>query len=63
MADAKPDRETWLARAPIRSPEMEQAIFGGDVGEAADTSRRMSLPAAGLAMIPTITFSSDASRR
>lgn len=36
MADPKPDRETWLARAPIRSPEMEQAIFGGDVGEAAD---------------------------
>ncbi len=34
MSDTTIDRETWLARAPARSPEMEQAIFGGDVGEA-----------------------------
>ncbi len=36
MTDTQIDRETWLARKPVRSPEMEQAIFGGDVGEAAD---------------------------
>ncbi len=36
MSDTTIDRETWLARKPVRSPEMEQAIFGGDVGEAAD---------------------------
>ena len=36
MTDTQIDRETWLARRPVRSPEMEQAIFGGDVGEAAD---------------------------
>ncbi len=36
MPDTQIDRETWLARKPVRSPEMEQAIFGGDVGEAAD---------------------------
>ena len=38
MSDTTIDREAWLARAPARSPEMEQAIFGGDVGEAADLS-------------------------
>ncbi len=36
MTDTQIDRETWLARKPVRSPEMEQAIFGGGVGEAAD---------------------------
>ncbi len=36
MTDTQIDRATWLARKPVRSPEMEQAIFGGDVGEAAD---------------------------
>lgn len=36
MTDTKIDRETWLARASVRSPETEQAIFGGDVGEASD---------------------------
>ena len=36
MTDTQIDRETWLARKPVRSPEMEQAIFGGDVGDAAD---------------------------
>ncbi len=36
MVDTQLDREAWLARKPVRSPEMEQAIFGGDVGEAAD---------------------------
>ncbi len=38
MTDTELDRETWLARKPVRSPEMEQAIFGGDVAEAADLS-------------------------
>ncbi|MFT7598847.1 MAG: cytochrome P450 [Acidimicrobiales bacterium] len=36
MTDTEIDREAWLARKPVRNPEMEQAIFGGDVGEAAD---------------------------
>lgn len=36
MTDTQLDRETWLARKPVRSPEMEQAIFAGDVGEASD---------------------------
>jgi len=36
MTDTQIDRETWLSRATVRSPEMEQAIFAGDVGEAAD---------------------------
>lgn len=36
MTDTQIDRATWLARKPVRSPDMEQAIFGGDVGEAAD---------------------------
>ncbi len=36
MTETPIDRETWLARRPVRSPDMEQAIFGGDVGEAAD---------------------------
>ena len=30
------DRKTWLAEKPARNPDTEQAIFGGDVGEAAD---------------------------
>ena len=30
------DRETWLAEKPARNPDTEQAIFGGDVGEAAE---------------------------
>jgi len=38
MSDTTIDRESWLARKPVRSPEMEQAIFGADVGEAADLS-------------------------
>jgi len=36
VAETQLDRETWVSRRPVRSPEMEQAIFGGDVGEAAD---------------------------
>jgi len=36
MTDTQIDRATWLGRAPVRSPEMEQAIFAGGVGEAAD---------------------------
>lgn len=36
MTDTTLDRETWLAQKPARSPEAEQAIFGGDVGDAAD---------------------------
>ncbi|MEM9468499.1 MAG: cytochrome P450, partial [Actinomycetota bacterium] len=31
MTDVVRDRETWLAEKPIRSPEREQALFGGDV--------------------------------
>ncbi|MEL7156004.1 MAG: cytochrome P450, partial [Actinomycetota bacterium] len=31
MTETKLDRDAWLARAPVRSPEMEQAIFAGDV--------------------------------
>ena len=38
MTDTQLDRETWLARKSVRSPEMEQAIFAGDVGEAGDLS-------------------------
>ncbi|MEZ5226386.1 MAG: hypothetical protein R2710_06835 [Acidimicrobiales bacterium] len=38
MTDVQLDRETWLSRKPVRSPEMEQAIFGGDVGDANDLS-------------------------
>ena len=38
MAGTMTDREAWLGRAPVRNPEMEQAIFSGDVGEAADLS-------------------------
>ncbi|MEM7092281.1 MAG: cytochrome P450 [Actinomycetota bacterium] len=33
-ADKPLTREEWVARRPYRNPEMEQAIFGGDVGEA-----------------------------
>jgi len=36
MTGTMTDREAWLSRAPVRNPEMEQAIFSGDVGEAAD---------------------------
>ena len=36
MSDMLTEREEWLARAPARSPEMEQALFAGDVPEAAD---------------------------
>jgi len=34
--DRQIDREAWLDSDKVRSPEMEQAIFGGDVGDAAD---------------------------
>jgi len=36
MTAPSTDRETWLAEKPARNPDTEQAIFGGDVGEAAD---------------------------
>ena len=36
MTDTTLDRKTWLAQKPARSPEAEQAIFAGDVGDAAD---------------------------
>ena len=38
MTDTMSDREAWLSRAPVRSPEMEQALFSGGVGEARDLS-------------------------
>ena len=31
MTDVQTEREAWLAAAPFRSPEVEQARFGGDV--------------------------------
>ncbi|MEM9655506.1 MAG: cytochrome P450 [Actinomycetota bacterium] len=31
MSDTMTEREAWLARAPARNPEMEQALFAGDV--------------------------------
>ena len=31
MADVVSDREEWLAARPVRSPEMEQALFAADV--------------------------------
>ncbi len=34
MSDVQTEREAWLARAPVRSPEVEQARFAGDVPSA-----------------------------
>ncbi len=38
MTSTYTSRQEWLAAAPYRSPEMEQAKFGGDIPEAADIS-------------------------
>ncbi len=38
MTDITTDRETWLAAAPARNPDVEQAIFAGDVPDAAELS-------------------------
>ncbi len=36
MSDTTLDRDEWLSEKPVRSPEVEQALFAGDVGEASD---------------------------
>ena len=36
MNTVQREREAWVAAAPVRNPEIEQARFGGDVPEAAD---------------------------
>ena len=30
MSETTTDREAWLAAAPVRNPEREQALFGAD---------------------------------
>jgi len=34
MSDTKTDRAAWVAAAPVRNPEREQAVFGGEVAAA-----------------------------
>ncbi|MEO1060346.1 MAG: cytochrome P450 [Actinomycetota bacterium] len=38
MTDLATERDAWLAARPVRSPEMEQALFAGDVPSADELS-------------------------